>query len=281
MERSKLSARSGRFLIYFLIVSFVVISSLFGIYYLFLGQAFADRGLSENVLPTVFTSGANIPDMKQFNDRFLCSSKDKVVDLPPFSVGMFPNFLNNTKNTCNKSVEFIGIERFLDAFLYGESGVATPATAKSKETPFLTHHPGLYRLRKLVAENSVLDRSNAFFWWMFPLPIATPSRGFTYALFWGDFLELQKASSRRGLDFVSLFAEGIRVLLLLNGAKEPGTAQAIHSFNEQDHVFVKAYMSLQCAKVYTKDPRLGETESSLKSFLNTHKIRYPTDYTCS
>lgn len=278
--------KSGRFLIYFFIVSLIVIGGLFGIYFLFLGQAFADRGVSENVMPAVVTVGGKSVDVKYYNDKFICSSESKVVDLPPSSVGMFPLLLRNTKNTCNKATDFIGVERFLDAFLYGEAGIASPAKSSSRENPFLTHHPGLRRLRKLARENIPLDRSNAFFWWMFPLPIATPSRGFTYALFWGDFLELQTAASRRGLDFVELFGEGIDLTLSLNGRRKvdekEGKEADIHKFNEQDHVFVKAYMSLQCIKLYTNnDQRLLKHELALKAFMNEHIIRYPSDYKCS
>ncbi len=282
MAEPKLPFRSGRLLVYFFAAAFVVIASLFGIYELFLNQAFADRGSSENFMPTVITTrSANSADMERFNRLFNCRSKSKVVDLPAFSVGMFSHFLKNTENTCNRAPDFIGAERFLDAFLYGEAGIAKPATTKSKETPFLTHHPGLFRLRKMIAEGTTLDRSNSFFWWMFPLPIATPSRGFSYTVFWGDFASLKAAASRRKLDFVQLFGEAIQLLLTLNGWTVQEKQKSIHKFNEQDHVFVKAYMSLQCLKMYSKDERLIVHENDLKAFMKARIIRYPSNYDCN
>lgn len=286
MDKRKLTLRSGRLLIYFFVAAIVVIATFFGIYKLFLGQAFADRGFSENVMPTIVSSKKT--DLHRFNELFNCKSHSKVVDIPAFSVGMFPYLLKNTENTCNRAPDFIGVERFLDAFLYGEAGIAKAANAKSKETPFLTHHPGLFRLKKMVTENIPLDRSNSFFWWMFPLPIATPSRGFTYSIFWGDFVELMAAAERRNLDFVKLFGEGIQALLTLNGWIPEDSArqgkqsekESVHNFSEQDHVFVKAYMSLQCVKLYSKDGRLSTHEDSLKSFMKQHTIRYPADYNC-
>jgi hypothetical protein len=277
MGKKKLSGRSGLFLVYFFVFAFVAIAALFVIYHLFLGQALADRGVSENLMPVVVN--ARTIDLDRFNELFNCKSKSKVVDLPHSLAGMFPYLLKNTQNTCNRASDFIGAERFLDAFLYGEAGISKPATAKSKETPFLTHHPGLLRLRKLVAGDICFDRSNSFFWWMFPLPIATPSRGFSYTIFWGDFEELSVAAERRNLDFVQLFGEGIQLFLKLNGLKSDGN-ETVHRFSEQDHVFVKAFMSLQCMKFYTKDQRLNSHEETLTAFMKERIIRYPTDYQC-
>lgn len=171
--------------------------------------------------------------------------------------------------------------------MYGEAGITKPAKATSKVTAFSEHHPGLYGLRKLHSEGMSLDRSIVFYWWLFPVPLACPNRGFSYTLFWGDFVKLEEAARVRGLDFVTLFVEGIELLLKLNGwdslnpPKKPSLNDQ-NSYVQLNHVFVKAFLSVRCMRVYAPDkPSLEESERHLVSFMNAHLIRYPADYNCS
>lgn len=285
MDKRRLQ-RGKIILFYLLITAILLIGIFFGIYKLFLGQAFADRGVSENTPPSLYSVSSK-PDMETYVAKFSCDSQEKITDLPPFSVGMFPFTVKNSRNTCNRAADFIGIDGFLDAFLYGEAGIAKPAKATSKLTPFSEHHPGLYGLRKFHSDGKSLDRSIVFYWWMFPIPLACPNRGFSYTLFWGDYVKLEEAAQVRGFDFVALFVEGIELLLKLNdwdslnSPKKPSSDDQ-NNYIQFNHVFVKAFLSVRCMRLYASDkPSLEESERQLLSFMNSHLIRYPAGYNCS
>lgn len=285
MDKRRLHQRGKRILIYLLVAAFLSIAVFFGIYKLFLGQAFADRGVSENTTPILYTPSQK-PDLEYYAAKFTCDAQEKLDDLPSFSVGIFPFTIPNTQNSCNRAADFIGVEGFLDAFLYGETGIGKPARATSKVTVFSEHHPGLYGLRKLHSEGKSLDRSIVFYWWMFPLPMACPNRGFSYTLFWGDFVKLEDAARARGLDFVALFMEGVELLLELNGwnplnpPKKPSLDDQ-NSYLQLNHVFVKAWMSVRCMRIYVPDEAsLEDSEKQLVSFMKAHLIRYPAEYSC-
>lgn len=256
----------------------VIIAFIF--YQILVGQAFADRGQAENVVPQLFQLDlAGKKDLlESVQERFKCSQKNKL-DLSHFnSVGMFPFLLKNGPETCNRASDFVGYDRFIDAMLHGEEHLGIPAKS-SKSTSYDHHHPGLEILKGILEKDKKYDRSVEFYWWMFPIPMGIPNRGFAYAIFQGDIEGLRNAASKRNLNFDNLFLEGIKVFMALQGWNIE-TAQPFksYSYDERDHIITKAWISLKCFSqnglVWT------QSKNNMETFMKLKNIRYPDDFQC-
>ena len=251
-------------------------------------QAFGDRGTARNAIPTLFSSPTESKEalMKSVNDRFKCLNSHKI-DVSHFnSIGMFPYLLENTEQTCNKAADFVGYDKFIDAMLHGEQHLGIPATS-SKSASYDHHHPGLEILKSLLKKGEKFDRSVEFYWWMFPVPIGIPNRGFAYAIYQGDIKGLQMAASQRGLSFESLFLEGIKVFMEFQGWDiEKAQNYRNFTYDEKDHIVTKVWISLKCFTEYffeednNKNKNASLYKQNLETFMNTKLIRYPIDFKC-
>jgi hypothetical protein len=270
-------------------IFFVVCAFLF--YELLIGQAFADRGVSENVLPVMYSSqdaNGKIALLSSVQERFKCSNNHKV-DVSHFnSVGMFPYLLRNGPDICNRASDFVGYDQFIDAMLHGERNLGQPAST-SKPSPFNHHHPGLEALREMYVKGEKIDRSVDFYWWIFPVPMGMPNRGFSYAIFQGDLEGLHQAAHRKGFQFVDLLTEGLKLFMALQGwdielSKPASSSKSTHQFtyDDRDHIVTKAWISFKCFSEYLQDnQKISLYKKSLETFMKTRLIRYPADYKCN
>lgn len=267
--------------IYFLASGIIIIIFAFILYKVLESQAFGDRGTARNVLPTLFTNDTKETLIESVNDRFKCSSSHKI-DISHFnSVGMFPYLLNNTMQTCNKATDFVGYDKFIDVMLYGEVHLGIPAVS-SKSASYDHHHPGLEILKSLLEKGEKFDRSVEFYWWMFPVPIGIPNRGFAYAIYQGDIDGLEIAAKSRGLVFKNLFLEGIKVFMNFQGWNiETGQKISNFVYDEKDHIITKVWISLKCFTEYFGQEMTAKIyKENLENFMNRKLIRYPNDFQC-
>lgn len=263
--------------IYLLGFGIFLVVVAFILYKLLVGQAFADRGQAENVVPQLFQLdlARKRELLESVQERFKCSHKHKI-DVAHFnSVGMFPYLLKNGPDTCNRASDFVGYDRFIDAMLHGEEHLGIPAKSSSYDH----HHPGLEILKGILEKDKKYDRSVEFYWWMFPVPMGIPNRGFAFAIFQGDFEGLRNAASKRNLNFDVLFLEGIKVFMAFQGW-EIETAQPFKSFSydERDHIMTKAWISLKCFD--QNNPLAAQYKNSMETFMKLKNIRYPVDFQC-
>ena len=279
---SKQPALPKRRKLFIYLLGFGVLSIVFAFifYQLLVGQAFADRGRADNVLPQLFTPdhAQKLQLLESVQERFKCSQTHKI-DLAHFnSVGMFPFLLKNSPDTCNKATDFVGYDRFIDAMLHGEEHLGVPANS-SKSSSYDHHHPGLETLKALLKKGEKYDRSVEFYWWMFPIPMGIPNRGFAYAVFHGDLEGLRKAANQRNLSFGELFLDGVKVFMAFQGWNID-TSQMLKTFSYdgKDHVMLKAWISLKCFSEY--DFTMSQYKTSMETFMKLKNIRYPIDFQC-
>ena len=257
--RTKLTLkhRWRRLFSYLIIFGIITIGAAFLCYYYLVGQAFADRGVAENAVPMLYSPSNSQRDqlLRSVNGRFKCSSPQKI-DVSHFnSVGMFPFLLENHKDTCNRAADFVGYDRFLDAILHGERQLGVPASS-SKLTSYGHHHPGLETLKNLLERGDKFDRSVEFYWWMFPVPIGIPNRGFSYAIFQGDYENLKKAAKARGFIFDEIYLAGLKVFFSFQGwdiEKAEQIKNLKFQYDERDHIVAKAWISLKCFCEYQSE----------------------------
>lgn len=261
----------------------MIIAFLF--YKLLVGQAFADRGQAENVVPQFFQSdlAGKRELLESVQDRFKCSHKHKV-DLAHFnSVGMFPFLLKNSADTCNRATDFVGYDRFIDAMLHGEEHLGIPAKS-SQYTSYDHHHPGLEILKGILEKAEKYDQSVEFYWWMFPIPMGIPNRGFAYAIFQGDLEGLRNAARNRNLNFDSLFLEGLKVFMAFQGwdIESAQPSKSSFSYDEKDHIMTKAWISVKCFNQNDSSTAAAQQyKSSMETFMKSNNVRYPVDFQCS
>lgn len=257
-----------------------------------IGKAFSDRGQSRSAAPIIHTRDP-VFDPKAYSEQFSCKSPARVVNLSDNIIGMYPFLLSNHKGVCNRSIDFVGYGCFLDAVLYGEASVGQPCTSEKAQS---ARNPGLYALKQMVKERRHPDHSAEFHWWLFPVPMAMPDRGFSYALFQGDFYNLVRhARNERNTDYLDVFLEGLDVFLALQGwnlhLSRPNK-EKVKVYEARDHVVTKAWISLICIVDYAKDPmadslitvkqrtQLTLGQQSLETFMTTKQIRYPVGFLC-
>jgi hypothetical protein len=281
VKLTKLQKRRKIF-VYLLASGIISIIFAFILYKVLESQAFGDRGTAKNVMPTLFTNESKEELIKSINERFKCSSHHEI-DVSQFnSVGMFPYLLKNTVETCNKAADFVGYDKFIDAMLHGEKHLGIPATS-SKSASYNHHHPGLEILKNLLERGEKFDRSVEFYWWMFPVPMGIPNRGFAYAIYQGDLEGLQSAAKSRGLVFENIYLEGIKVFLKFQGW-DIETVEKFSNFtyDEKDHIVTKVWISLKCFSEYFDKEATDAKfyKESLEIFMNQKLIRYPTDFKC-
>lgn len=259
-------------------ISLIILTFIF--YKILESQAFGDRGVARNALPTLFSNDSKSNLLISVNERFKCKNSHKI-DLAHFnSVGMFPYLLENAAETCNKAADFVGYDKFIDAMLYGEAHLGIPASSSKSASNY--HHPGLEILKLLLKKGEKFDRSVEFYWWMFPVPMGFPNRGFAYAVYQGDIVGLQDAAKQRGLVFDEIFLEGIKVFMKLQGwdiEKEQEISN--FTYDEKDHVVTKVWISLKCFTEYFDNHSTAKFyKQSLETFMNNKLIRYPNDFSC-
>lgn len=284
-ETSKRPAfpKRRKYFIYLLGFGIFLVLFAFLFYRILVGQAFADRGQAENVVPRLFTSSdqsGKSEFLESVQERFKCSQRHKI-DLAHFnSVGMFPFILKNSPDTCNRAADFVGYDRFIDAMLHGEEHLGIPAKS-SKSTSYDHHHPGLEILKGILEKGQKYDRSVEFYWWMFPVPMGIPNRGFAYAIFQGDLKGLRNAAYSRNLNFDNLFLEGVKVFMTFQGW-DIENSQIIKDFDydERDHIVTKAWISLKCFSEYEQNALMSKYKNNLESFMKLKNIRYPADFPC-
>lgn len=284
-ETSKRPAfpKRRKYFIYLLGFGIFLVLFAFLFYRILVGQAFADRGQAENVVPRLFTSSdqsGKSEFLESVQERFKCSQRHKI-DLAHFnSVGMFPFILKNSPDTCNRAADFVGYDRFIDAMLHGEEHLGIPAKS-SKSTSYDHHHPGLEILKGILEKGQKYDRSVEFYWWMFPVPMGIPNRGFAYAIFQGDLKGLRNAAYSRNLNFDNLFLEGVKVFMTFQGW-DIENSQIIKDFDydERDHIVTKAWISLKCFSEYEQNALMSKYRNNLESFMKLKNIRYPADFPC-
>lgn len=288
MEKDNITAKSSKRksrYFYLLSVGTVLIAFVFLVYQLLVGQAFADRGLAKNSVPIFFSPHDSFKAslLESTNEYFKCSN-NRTVDISHFnSVGMFPYLIKNGPGQCNKAADFVGYDNFISAMLHGERHFGIPAKAYKPSST--NHHPGLEELNRLLAGKEKYDRSVEFYWWMFPIPMGIPNRGFAYAIFQGDIKGLQKAAKVRNLTFEHLILDSLKVFMALQGwdieASIPFKASK-YSYDERDHVITKAWISLKCFSEYPEmiDSKIIQYKESLETFMAKYLIRYPADYSC-
>lgn len=126
---TKLQKRRKIF-IYLLASGISLIILAFILYKILEGQAFGDRGISKNAVPTLYSPPLSETKeflMKSINERFKCTKLHKL-DVSHFnSIGMFPYLLQNSRETCNMAADFVGYDKFIDAMLHGEKHLGIPA----------------------------------------------------------------------------------------------------------------------------------------------------------
>ena len=270
-----------RIFFYLLTSGITLITFAFILYKVLESQAFGDRGTARNVLPTLFTNDSKVTLIESVNDRFKCSNSYKI-DVSHFnSVGMFPYLLKNNVETCNKAADFVGYDKFIDVMLHGERHLGIPAVS-SKSASYDHHHPGLEILKSLLEKGEKFDRSVEFYWWMFPVPIGIPNRGFAYAIYQGDLEGLEIAAKSRGLIFKNIFLEGIKVFMKFQGWNIK-TGQNFKNFvyDEKDHIVTKVWISLKCFTEYFDHEMTAKIyKENLEIFMNQKLIRYPNDFKC-
>ena len=272
-----------KYFIYLLGFGIFLVLFAFLFYRILVGQAFADRGQAENVVPQLFTASDQSGKgklLESVQERFKCSQKHKI-DLAHFnSAGMFPFLLKNSPDTCNRAADFVGYDRFIDAMLHGEEHLGIPAKS-SKSTSYDHHHPGLEILKGILEKGQNYDRSVEFYWWMFPVPMGIPNRGFAYAIFQGDLEGLRNAANSRNLNFDNLFLEGLKVFMTFQGW-DIENSQIIKDFeyDERDHIVTKAWISLKCFNEYEQNALMSKYKNNLESFMKLKNIRYPADFPC-
>lgn len=279
--------RRRKYFIFSLGFGIVLIFSAFIFYKILIGKAFADRGRAESIVPEFYSTNrerAKEMLLESVQKGFNCAQKNKF-DVAHFnSVGMFPYLLKNGPQTCNKASDFVGYKRFIDAMLYGEDHLGEPATASSsKSLNFNHHHPGLGILENMIKRGEKYDRSVEFYWWMFPVPMGTPNRGFAYAIFQGDFNGLREEAKTRNLNFDSLFLDGLKVFMKLQGWDiETSRSIESYSYDEKDHIVTKAWISLKCFSEYRAegDNLFYRYKINLENFMKIKNIRYPKDFPC-
>lgn len=280
VKLSKLQ-KSRKIFVYLLASGITLIIFAFILYKVLESQAFGDRGRAKNVMPILFTNESKEQLMESVNERFKCSYSHKI-DISHFNtVGMFPYLLKNTAETCNKAADFVGYNKFIDAMLHGEQHLGIPATS-SKSASYDHHHPGLEILKSLLEKGEKFDRSVEFYWWMFPVPMGIPNRGFAYAIYQGDLEGLQTAAKARGLVYKTLFLEGIKVFMKFQGWNIE-TVQIFPNFtyDEKDHVITKVWISLKCfTEYFDHETKAKRYKENLEIFMNQKLIRYPTDFKC-
>lgn len=281
------SKRRRNLFIYLLGFGLFALLFAFSFYKFLVGQAFADRGVVENVVPTLYSPRNEEKDqlLDSVNERFKCRNQH-LIDISHInSIGMFPYLLKNNQNTCNRAADFVGYDGFLDAMLHGEKHLGIPAKS-SKSASYDHHHPGLEILKKLLDKNEKFDPAVEFYWWMFPIPMGIPNRGFSYAIFQGDYENLKKAAQERDLHFQTIYLDGIKIFLALQGW-DTDRAQPLKSskfsYDERDHIVTKVWISLKCFIEYegtNENQRYLQYKSSLESFMRRNLIRYPADFIC-
>lgn len=274
-------------------ISLIIISFL--LYRFLLLQAFSDRGVSRNFIPAHIVGSSN--KMKEnvlltAQQYFKCTNPRKV-DISHFnSVGMFPYLLKSDLDTCNKSTDFVGYEKFISAMLHGEEHLGRPASS-SKSLSYNHHHPGLQLLKSLLEAKKKYDRSVEFYWWIFPVPMGIPNRGLSYAIFKGDYAGLEKAARQiSGSSFFDILTDGLKVFAALQGwdleSGKPFKESPL-SYDEKDHVVTKAWISIHCFHNYIlgtdydqreKVNKLLHYKASLETFMQSKLIRYPSDFSC-
>ena len=273
--------RRQKIFFYLLASGITVIAFAFILYKVLESQAFGDRGIARNVLPTLFTNESKETLIESVSARFKCSNSHKI-DVSHFnSVGMFPYLLKNTLETCNKAADFVGYDKFIDVMLHGERHLGIPAVS-SKSASYDHHHPGLEILKSLLEKGEKFDRSVEFYWWMFPVPIGIPNRGFAYAIYQGDLEGLETAAKSRGLVFKNIFLEGIKVFMKFQGWNIK-TGQNFKNFvyDEKDHIVTKVWISLKCFTEYFDHEMTAKIyKENLEIFMNQKLIRYPNDFKC-
>ena len=284
-ETSKRPAfpKRRKYFIYLLGFGIFLVLFAFLFYRILVGQAFADRGQAENVVPRLFTSSdqsGKSEFLESVQERFKCSQRHKIDLAHLNSVGMFPFILKNSPDTCNRAADFVGYDRFIDAMLHGEEHLGIPAKS-SKSTSYDHHHPGLEILKGILEKGQKYDRSVEFYWWMFPVPMGIPNRGFAYAIFQGDLKGLRNAAYSRNLNFDNLFLEGVKVFMTFQGW-DIENSQIIKDFDydERDHIVTKAWISLKCFSEYEQNALMSKYKNNLESFMKLKNIRYPADFPC-
>lgn len=273
-----------KYFIYSLGSGIFLILSAFIFYKTLIGKAFADRGQAESSLPDLFSAQQDEKQklLESVQEKFKCSQKNKF-DVAHFnSVGMFPYLLKNGPQTCNKASDFVGYDGVIDAMLYGEDNLGVPAkSSKLLNFDYHHHHPGLIILKESLKKGKKYDRSVEFYWWMFPVPMGIPNRGFAYAIFQGDYEGLRKAANSRNLNFDNLFLEGFKVFMTFQGWNIE-TSQLIKTFSydEKDHIVTKAWIALKCFCEWGNNTFV-QYKISLEVFMKIKNIRFPNDFQCN